>query len=229
MNRLWIASCTLLCLACHLHLPGRNDNPPGAASTAEPPATSRPDVEYKMLPVTLEGQETNLWCWATSGEMIMAAMGHPVTQCSQATERYGKKKDVNCCGLVSKLSQDAKSVCVRGGWPQFSAWGFESKNTKNDCEDTDHCALSWEDLVAEIDGDRPVAFSWRYEGGGGHMMVASGYVLIPPAGRYVVIDDPWPPHSGDSELITYERYVDGTYQHWRDYYDIRPATDGKGE
>ena len=43
------------------------------------------------------------------------------------------------------------------------------------------------------------------------------------------IDNPWPPHSGDAELITYDRYVSGPYQHWRDYYDIRPAADGESQ
>ena len=153
----------------------------------------------------------------------MGYFGKPEHQCVQANVRYGDEEEVDCCAKGALSSSDTEDVCVRGGWPQFDKFGFESQNTKYECEVKDECPLSWDRLRAEIDAGRPVAFSWHYDGGGGHMMVASGYVFQPPDGRYVVVDNPWPPGSGDSELITYERYVTGPYKHWRDYYGIQPV------
>ena len=42
-------------------------------------------------PVTLRPQETNMWCWAASGQMVMDFLGNNVSQCVQANNRFGNK------------------------------------------------------------------------------------------------------------------------------------------
>ena len=82
-------------------------------------------------------------------------------------------------------------------------------------------ALSWSNLKAQIDTHTtPFAFSWKWDGGGGHMMVVTGYKVI-GAQNYVSINDPWSPNVGDQRDILYADYVDGSgYTHWTDYYDV---------
>ena len=168
------------------------------------------------LPVTLYPQETSMWCWAASGQMVMDYLGNNVAQCTQANDRFGRTDcPCNQCGT----NPVANPPCVNGGWPDFAAYGFSFQRT----HDT---ALSWGELRQELSsnnscGRTPVAFSWHWDGGGGHMMVAYGYISL-MTGRYVAIMDPWAPCNGDVRIITYDAYVEGTgYSHWDDFYRIR--------
>jgi hypothetical protein len=167
-------------------------------------------MTQSVLSVSLLPQQTELWCWAASGQMIMAYAGTAVSQCQQASHRFSIP---NCCPLPTPQG------CVQGGWPEFPAWGFSAQTTPWGT------ALSFTELVAQITANRPVAFSWGWVQGGGHMMVAAG---VDTATRFVYVDDPWPPNTGDARWISYQSYVEqsGVHTHWIDYYDIRPAPGG---
>lgn len=168
------------------------------------------------LPVSLRSQETSMWCWAASGEMILDYNGTNVTQCDEANKRFNRT-DCPCdqCGD----SPVANPPCVIGGWPEFDKYGYTFQRTTN-------AALNWDDLTEELSqnsycGKTPVAFSWHWNGGGGHMMVAYGYVTLAGT-NYVAVHDPWAPCVGDTRLITYTAYVAGAgYWHWDDFYKIR--------
>jgi hypothetical protein len=155
------------------------------------------------LPANLYPQQTNQWCWAASGEMVMKYLGGMVSQCEQANQRFGR---TDCC------NSPTPAACINGGWPEFAKYGF-TYNTGG--------ALSWTDLKAQIDVRRtPFAFSWGWDGGGGHMMVVTGYKVI-NGQNWVSINDPWAPNEGSQRDILYTDYVDGTgYSHWTDYYNV---------
>ena len=160
------------------------------------------------LNVTLRPQETSLWCWAASGEMVMEFLGKSVSQCDEANKRFGY---TNCC------NSPTPSACVNGGWPEFDKYGFTFKTTSN-------AALNWSEVKNQIYcKSKPFAFTWHWPGGGGHMMVAFGYVTIGTA-KYVAVNDPGPPNIGDQYMITYDYYVSSTgdHTHWNDYYDVTP-------
>ncbi|HVG62326.1 MAG TPA: papain-like cysteine protease family protein [Hyalangium sp.] len=158
------------------------------------------------LPVPLEPQQTSMWCWAASGSMIMHYLGASrVTQCDEANRRFNR---TDCC------NSPTPSACVVGGWPEFQKYGFTFNTTNN-------TALSWSSLVSEINANRPVAFSWGWTGGGGHMMVAKGYTVT-RTDNLVDVNDPWAPNVGDTYFISYSEYVSGSdHVHWDDYYNIR--------
>ena len=168
------------------------------------------------LPTTLHAQETHLWCWAASGQMVMNHLGTDVAQCTQANVKLNRT-DCPCdqCGS----SPTANPPCVETGWPDFGHYGFTFKRTSN-------TPVSWDTLTQELSpsskcGSTPVAFTWRWTGGGGHIMVAIGYAMI-DGERYVVVHDPGPACSGDSRVIIYSAFVSGaTYTHWDDFYEIR--------
>lgn len=154
-------------------------------------------------PVPLRAQETSMWCWAASGEMCMDFLGTDVSQCDEANKRFGR---TDCC--------TNPGGCVIGGWPEFDKYNFTFSRTSN-------TALTWDQLKEQIYcKHKPVAYSWHWSGGGGHMMVARGYVTLNGV-DHVYINDPWAPNVGDQRIITYAAYVSGSgYTHWDDFYDI---------
>ena len=165
----------------------------------------RPNPNIGSQPVTLNGQQTSMWCWAASGQMVMGFLGVSVTQCDEANKRFGR---TDCCN--SPVPDD----CVNGGWPEFDKYGFTSQHTSD-------APLSWANLKDQIYCQRkPFAFSWHWDDGGGHMMVATGYVTIDGV-NYVSVNNPWPPNVGDQYTKTYDDYVSGSdHTHWDDYYNV---------
>ncbi len=167
-----------------------------------------------VLPVALDGQQTGMWCWAASGQMTMNYI-HPasnVQQCDEANKRFGR---TDCCG------NPVPSGCVNGGWPEYGKYNFKADVTSN-------TGLTWAQLTDQIFCQKkPFAFSWHWNGGGGHMMVATGYQTLNGV-NYVWVNNPWPPSStsssgGVTEIDTYDTYVGALSQghtHWDDYYNI---------
>jgi len=168
------------------------------------------------VPVTLNGQQTNMWCWAASGQMTMNYI-HPasnVQQCDEANKRFGRS---DCC------NSPVPGPCVNGGWPEYSKYSFSADQTND-------AALTWDQIRSQIYcAKKPFAFSWHWNGGGGHMMVATGYVTIDGT-NYVSVNNPWPPstpqlanNGGVQEVYTYDKYVGGPsydHTHWNDFYNI---------
>ncbi len=170
------------------------------------------------LAVPMRSQETPMWCWAASGQMVMEFLGTTVTQCVQANNRFNRTDcPCNQCGP----NPQANPPCVNGGWPEFDRYGFTFTRTTG-------TALTEAQLRRELAqgagcGRRPVAFSWRWNGGGGHMMVATGY-QVDDGALFVSISDPLPVCAGSTRILTYAAYVSGGgYTHWDDFYEIRPT------
>ncbi len=163
--------------------------------------------------VILRAQQTNMWCWAASGQMVMEFLGKNVSQCDEADKRFSHN---DCC------NSPTPAPCIQGGWPEFDKYGFAFQTTSD-------TALSWDELRAEIaTHNRPFAFSWHWIGGGGHMMVVRGFLTV-DGKRFVSINDPWPPNIGDQRDITYEEFIEGPdHTHWNDYYAVTAAVVAPG-
>ena len=146
-----------------------------------------------------------MWCWAASGRMVMEFLGAPVEQCRQANQRFNRN---DCC------NHPVPGGCVMGGWPEFNKYNFTFRMTSRE-------PLTWNAMREQIScKNRPFAFSWAWNGGGGHMMVLIGYATVNGV-NYVTINDPWAPNVGDQRIITYDAYSTGSgYTHWDDYYDV---------
>jgi hypothetical protein len=164
--------------------------------------------------VTLDAQQTSMWCWAASGKMTMDFVhsASNVQECDEANKRFGRN---DCC------HSPVPSACVNGGWPEYEKYSFTATQTSD-------APLSWANLTSQIYCSRkPFAFAWHWNGGGGHMMVATGYVTIDGT-QYVSVNNPWPPNAvttggGVQEVYTYDKYVGGSaydHTHWNDYYNI---------
>ena len=130
------------------------------------------------VPVTLNAQQTGMWCWAASGQMTMNFLhsASNVQQCDEANKRFGR---TDCC------NSPRPAACVSTGWPEFDKYGFTFNRTSN-------TALTWDQLKEQIYcKKKPFAFSWHWSGGGGHMMVVKGYVELDGT-HYVYYDNPLP-------------------------------------
>lgn len=160
----------------------------------------------RTLPAAVRPQETSMWCWAASGEMTMEYIGGvSIQQCDEANKRFGR---TDCC------NSPVPGACVNGGWPEFAKYGFSANNTSD-------AALSWSAVRTQIYcRKKPFAFTWHWNGGGGHMMVARGYMTVEGT-NYVYRNNPLPVGIGTADIITYNNYVSGAgHTHWDDYYDI---------
>ena len=165
-------------------------------------------------PVTLDAQQTSMWCWAASGKMTMDFLhtASNVQECDEANKRFGRS---DCCNAT------VPDECVNGGWPEYEKYDFTASQTSDS-------PLSFADLKSQLYcAKKPVAFSWHWNGGGGHMMVATGYVSISGV-DYVAVNNPLPVNAsvsggGTEEIYTYDNYVGGSgynHTHWNDYYNI---------
>jgi Papain-like cysteine protease AvrRpt2 len=166
-----------------------------------------PLPDSATLAVGLNSQELNNWCWAASGQMVMKSLGQDVSQCSQANDEF---QLTSCCP-----SAVAGDDCDQSGWPEFAKHQIRFQRTSG-------TPLSFVELQKQIAcRKRPVAFSWRWVGGGGHMMVAIGYAVIDGT-RYVEVNDPWKPNRGSHYFITYEEYSDApnNHKHWDDFFEF---------
>jgi len=189
-----------------------------------------------ILPLTLHWQETSQWCWAASGQMLMEFLGpREVPQCYEADQRLARS---DCCSCPTP------NKCVKPGWPDLSTWGYNSKQTNWGTP------LSWSQVINEINAGRPFMFSWAWNSGGAHAMVAYGYFnfngslfnglsapfAITHATYWVYIANPLPsqgrcgsggdasgPFGGDDEVVTYSEFVGGSgynHTHGADIYNI---------
>ena len=180
------------------------------APTPAPGAQCTPS-ETRILATPLKAQETDQWCWAASGQMIMAFLNHEVSQCLQANNHFNRP---DCC-LASK-----PAACIQGGWPEFGKYDFAFDRLSD-------ANLNWDQLREQIAcKSSPVAFSWRWtNGGGGHMMVVRGYTTTAQGGKTLYINNPWPPlpdGAGEQQIISYQEYISGSdHTHWDDFYNIR--------
>jgi len=176
-----------------------------AGKCPSPPAACSPQPT-SVLGVPLYPQLTGGWCWAASGEMCMGFLGTDVTQCDEANKEL---KRTDCCDDPTPF------VCSSGGWPEFDKYDFTFDKTTD-------AALTWDQLREQIScRKKPVAFSWHWNGGGGHMMVARGYVTTPSGLKFVFVNNPEPLDVGDASFKTYSDYVSGPdHTHWDDFYNI---------
>ncbi len=175
-----------------------------------PIGSAAPVEENKLLDVKLFAQQTDLWCWAAGAEMIMDYHEKSVSQCVHAGKAFGRDY---CCQHYND--------CSRPFDPVFEKFDYNVFFTRKG-------ALLWKDLAAQIMGEnpKPVGFSWKWVGGGGHYMVARGLITIDGI-HMLVVNDPSPSNpdkckGGKILVMTYDDYVSFSpcYTHEYTSYEI---------
>jgi len=185
-----------------------------------------------LVSEALDGQQTNVWCWAASGEMAMSYFGVNVQQCAEATYQFGQAAGVNCC------SNPVPGACVSGGSVVIGHYGFTYQQLGGSS------ALSPAQIRNQISTRKepwifnPYCANQNQCGSWGHVLTGVGYfapfvpttVAIPDL-FFLFVNDPWPPHTGSFYLQFYPAYKDGCwwgngscngYAEGYDIYDIVP-------
>lgn len=154
-------------------------------------------------------QDTTMWCWAASAQMVMSYFQTAVRQCEQVNEYCEEEKlacaSVDCCQEPRK--------CMTGGWPLLERYDFAVQPVER--------YLKPVEVVQELACEhRPFLFSLKEVGGSGHMMVAIDF-LTHNGKDYLLVHDPLLGDEGDTRRMSYSFYKKGNFLHWRDYYQIK--------
>lgn len=164
-----IASAALILSSCshESNSPCSPTDPSCGGTTTPAPAGSR------VLPIVAIPQQTQLWCWAATSEMIFRYYGVPVTQC-QLVSIYLNRQ---CCVadpfcVVSSGTMET----IQNGLSQVG--GIRSTHVG---------PLSFAQLAAEISAGRPVMIGYR-NSFSGHVVLVTGYNT---ANNFVHILDPF--------------------------------------
>jgi hypothetical protein len=172
--------------------------------------------ETRTLPVPLQAQKDENWCWAAATQMMInfAEPGNFQPQCG-VVEKLGKDEQGNkltgkCCGHSS-----VPAVCSVGGILRdgdFAKFGLRARSTSA------YTWLAWRDITDEIDAGFPL-LDWA----GGHMRVISGYRVSSAGVKRLWIQDPWPPEdeSGTGGHGAYIQYKTYTNECYRTFYHVQ--------
>jgi hypothetical protein len=194
------------------------------------PACAQP---MAIVNVPLIPQQTNVWCWAASGEMVMQYFGTSVPQCEQATYQFGGGKiKANCC------KHPTPKQCISGGQVEISHYGFTYQQLGGPAQllhkqIEDQSANRHEPWLIN-----PYCLNSKKCGNWGHVTVGVGYWATFGDSRewsplfFIFINDPWPPNVGSFYMENYPTYRDGCwwgngacpngYAEGWDIYDIVP-------
>jgi hypothetical protein len=122
--------------------------------------------------------------------MVMSYVaGATVEQCSQANIHFGR---ADCC------QSPTPKACINGGHADYDYWGVD--------HDAQGSSLSYAEIKAQIDSNRPVGFRWAWTGGGAHLMVIIGYSTMNGT-PMLLVNNPWPPNKGKQVWISYDDYL----------------------
>jgi len=146
-----------------------------------------------QLPITQQVQQQNQWCWAASGLTIAKFFGKGnVSQNDFCNLARGYPQGGYCPNQPGQLEWDQRA---------FQALGLSPGQVTG--------PLSYQRVVGEIDGRRPIQTGIYWTAGGGHSQVIYGYQ---PSSQTIAYGDPWPSSPRYSEM-SYSSYVrNGQFQ-----------------
>lgn len=139
---------------------------------------------FKRLGVqTVTQHPLNMWCWAACAEMVLRFFGTDRDKCRIVGAKLGRK----CCDEAAQSCDTGLSV--EGIGEAFAAVGLAGKLFEK---------LSFESIRRRINGDpaqgippRPVVAGIKWQGGGGHVVVISGWRKTSDTLRYLKVNDPF--------------------------------------
>lgn len=198
-------------------------------SVVAAPAGAQAPLGYVSVP--LDGQQTDVWCWAASGEMAMQYFGVSVQQCAEATFQFGQSQGKDCC------TQPTPGVCISGGQVVIDHYGFTYQQLGGTSALT---STQIENQIATRNEPwifNPYCANQSECGQWGHVLVGVGYFSpffpfpVDLPFFFLIVNDPWPPTTGSSYLEFYQDYQAGCWwgngscqgdaEGW-DIYDIVP-------
>ncbi len=152
-------------------------------------------AQWRTLNVPLVTQEHSQWCWAGSSKAVLSYYAKTPSQCQIVNWAYGLNY---ACGNTTfnwnSYANQPNSMYGSGGSVQNILRNWGVPNTAY------NYASSWSSVVYDINANRPFVIRYGWTGGGGHIMVGTGYETYNGT-NYIYIMNPWP-----GEGRTYRTY-----------------------
>lgn len=160
---------------------------PGADTAIAGPTDDRDE-----LPITMQVQEKDQWCWAAAGNTIADFHGQGVTQ-------------TEFCQLAH---DESGSDCANNqGYLQEVAWALEQIGFSSPGRTLDY-AIPFTDVQSQITARQPIETRIGWTSGGGHM-----HVIYGTGDGTVSWGDPWPSTQRYS-TATYDEYTSNSEFQW---------------
>lgn len=186
----WIGACALMFLvAC-----GGGGGDSASAVPPNNPATSSTVLAIAPIP-----QQTEVWCWAATAEMVFRHYGLPNLnpaanyQCGVVAAYYGGQCAVNCFACVAPIGSMSQMQALINNYGLVANQYFPSRVLTSSLLFN---ALTSSQLVQEIDANRPVIAGispagYAYPNFSQHAVLIVGYDNSSPTFR-VIVNDPFP-------------------------------------
>ncbi len=163
-------------------------------------------------------QEHSQWCWAGTSQAILAYYGISVEQCVIANWAWSRS---DCCGdsVYNSSSACNQSNYMYGSTSSGSLqdildnWGVDSTSLA--------AYLSKNNIVAQIDSNRPFVMRFGWTSGGGHFLDGYGY---DQGADYVDYMDPLP--GNGYTRSTYDWVVNAADHRWTHTLQITSSATG---
>ncbi len=157
----------------------------------------------KALNLSQQVQEKDQWCTNGVGASIEAFHGKPIAQ-------------VDFCRAQRDLSS-TQACPNEGSTTDMYYHGFVKTNFN---ASKAYSPIKWEQVIAEIDANRPVAVNVAWTVGGGHARAFYGYNTT---GSIVNFSDPWPTEER-YQTMSYNDFVkNGEFSWISTIYGISPS------
>jgi hypothetical protein len=167
---------------------------------SSPPQTANP-ASAKILPISPVAQQTPVWCWAATAEMVFRHFNLPALntdyQCG-IVAAYGGPQSLcfsNCYNCISPIGGMAQMHTLINGYGiAANQYGFPSRVLSGRLLFN---ALTMQQVVTEIDAGRPIIAGispggFAYPNFSQHVVLVVGYDIngaLPPR---VIVNDPFP-------------------------------------
>lgn len=203
-----LAAAPLALVACGLN---HNESPPPPPSP--PPATHPPPATATTLPIAPSMQETPVWCWAASAEMVFQYYGLPNLnpagdyQCGIVAAAFSSSypaclSDCTVCSFPVGPMTNEQQI-INGYGPFLRSYGISSRVLSSTLV---FRALTTGEIADEISAGRPVVIGIAPSGGvalpnaSQHIAVLVGYDYS-GGQQSAIVNDPFPFH-----LYPYSQY-----------------------
>lgn len=175
----------------------------GCGSGSDPPPPPPDNPESRTLAIEPKLQQTVVWCWAASAEMVLAYYGLPNVngagnyQCGLvASWFYGSACTIDCSLCVSTIGPMSNMQTLIDGYGLFvqSVLGIPSRDVSSLLV---FRPLSAAEVATEISAGRPIVVGIA-PGGGFALPNASQHVAVVVGYDYadgrqlVIVNDPFP-------------------------------------
>ncbi len=148
-----------------------------------------------LIPVPVNGQLQNNWCWAACAQMSANFYGFGTQQCQLANYLHGQN---SCCDNGSSPACDQGSP-IDGITRVYSFVGINSTFV--------NAAIPFSTCQSEISGGRPVEVGIAWKGGGGHVILITGWATTSDGRQVLRINDPLPVGRGSQGGVTYQNML----------------------